>query len=85
MDVDKYIFISPPDLVTLESRLRGRGTETEERIKKRLEGAVGEEGEEEQAGAQPQRALRCDAMHASVTATTRPRMRVARPSCRRDG
>lgn len=33
------IFIAPPDWDTLESRLRGRGTETEEQIRKRLEGA----------------------------------------------
>ena len=38
----KYIFISPPSLAELESRLRGRGTETEEKIKIRLENARGE-------------------------------------------
>ena len=31
-----YLFISPPSMETLEQRLRGRGTETEEAIKKRL-------------------------------------------------
>ena len=41
-DADSYIFIAPPDLATLEARLRGRGTETEERLQKRLSGAVGE-------------------------------------------
>lgn len=30
------VFLCPPDYVTLESRLRGRGTETDEVIKKRL-------------------------------------------------
>ncbi|CAD7965314.1 unnamed protein product [Amoebophrya sp. A25] len=34
-----YIFISPPDLDTLESRLRSRGTETEEKIQTRLKNA----------------------------------------------
>lgn len=32
----RYIFIAPPSLEALESRLRGRGTETEESIQKRL-------------------------------------------------
>ncbi|TQS32922.1 hypothetical protein Golomagni_06749 [Golovinomyces magnicellulatus] len=32
----RYIFIAPPSLEILESRLRGRGTETEESIQKRL-------------------------------------------------
>lgn len=31
-----YCFITPPSLAELEKRLRGRGTETEESIKKRL-------------------------------------------------
>ena len=34
-----YIFVSPPSLEILEQRLRGRGTETEESLKKRLEAA----------------------------------------------
>lgn len=33
------IFLSPPDYATLEARLRGRGTETEESILKRLAAA----------------------------------------------
>lgn len=37
-----YIFISPPDMKTLEERLRSRGTETEERIQTRLKNAAGE-------------------------------------------
>lgn len=41
-DADKYIFISPPDLAILEARLRGRGTEKEENIRKRLSAATGE-------------------------------------------
>lgn len=32
----KYIFIKPPSIQVLEERLRGRGTETEESIQKRL-------------------------------------------------
>ena len=34
-----YIFVSPPSLEILEQRLKGRGTETEESLKKRLEAA----------------------------------------------
>lgn len=34
-----YIFIAPPDMEALESRLRGRGTEKEEDVKKRLANA----------------------------------------------
>lgn len=34
-----YIFVSPPSLEILEQRLQGRGTETEESLKKRLEAA----------------------------------------------
>ena len=37
-----YIFIRPPDLATLESRLRGRGTEAEEVMQKRLARAAQE-------------------------------------------
>lgn len=36
------IFIAPPDMDTLEHRLRKRGTETEERIIRRLKNAQGE-------------------------------------------
>lgn len=36
------IFISPPDLKTLEMRLRGRGTDSEEVIQKRLKNATEE-------------------------------------------
>lgn len=34
-----YVFIRPPDLATLEARLRGRGTETETSLRKRLDRA----------------------------------------------
>jgi guanylate kinase len=34
-----YLFITPPSLAELESRLRGRGTETEEKIRIRTENA----------------------------------------------
>ena len=38
----KYLFIEPPSLEDLESRLRGRNTETEDKIKVRLQNAAGE-------------------------------------------
>lgn len=38
----KSIFITPPSLSELENRLRGRGTETAEKIKIRLENAAQE-------------------------------------------
>ena len=41
-DVGAYIFVAPPSIVDLDSRLRGRGTETEEKIVKRVEAASGE-------------------------------------------
>lgn len=37
-----FIFINPPSLEELESRLRGRGTETEDKIQKRLSNARSE-------------------------------------------
>ncbi|KIJ61971.1 hypothetical protein HYDPIDRAFT_95307 [Hydnomerulius pinastri MD-312] len=37
-----YLFISPPNMTTLRSRLRGRGTDTEEAIQKRLSIALSE-------------------------------------------
>lgn len=37
-----YIFVSPPSMEELEKRLRGRGTETEEKVLKRLANAKGE-------------------------------------------
>lgn len=37
------IYMQPPDFETLESRLRGRGTETEESIQERLAAAVEEQ------------------------------------------
>lgn len=37
-----YIFIAPPSMEDLEARLRGRGTEKEEDIQKRLANAAGE-------------------------------------------
>ena len=38
----KYLFIEPPSLEDLENRLRGRNTETEDKIKIRLQNATGE-------------------------------------------
>lgn len=37
--VCKYLFISPPSMADLETRLRGRGTETEEKIQVRMANA----------------------------------------------
>lgn len=42
LDVGVYVFIAPPDLDTLERRLRGRGTETEDKVLKRLANATAE-------------------------------------------
>jgi guanylate kinase len=38
----KTLFIMPPSIKDLEERLKGRGTESMEKIKVRLENAVGE-------------------------------------------
>jgi len=38
----KFVFIAPPSIDQLESRLRGRGTETEEKIQIRLKNALDE-------------------------------------------
>ncbi len=38
----RYIFIAPPSFSALEARLRGRGTESEESIQKRLAQAKNE-------------------------------------------
>ncbi|GLD97547.1 hypothetical protein PINS_up006237 [Pythium insidiosum] len=38
----KFLFIAPPSIEELEKRLRGRGTETEEKIQLRLKNAAGE-------------------------------------------
>lgn len=35
----RYVFIAPPSMEELEKRLRGRGTEAEESVRKRLEQA----------------------------------------------
>jgi guanylate kinase len=35
----RFLFVAPPSLETLETRLRGRGTETEESLRRRLEQA----------------------------------------------
>lgn len=40
--VFKSLFIAPPHIDDLESRLIGRGTETEDKIATRLKNAVGE-------------------------------------------
>lgn len=37
-----YVFILPPSLTVLEARLRGRGTDSEAQIQKRLRNAAGE-------------------------------------------
>jgi len=38
----RYLFVAPPSLESLEARLRGRGTEKEEDIKKRLKNSAEE-------------------------------------------
>ena len=38
----RFLFVAPPKFDVLEQRLRGRGTETEDKIKLRLENARGE-------------------------------------------
>lgn len=38
----KYVFVAPPSFEELERRLRGRGTETEDKIQTRLKNAKGE-------------------------------------------
>lgn len=38
----RYVFIAPPSMEELENRLRGRGTETEDKIQKRLAQAKNE-------------------------------------------
>jgi guanylate kinase len=45
-----YLFIAPPSMELLEKRLRGRGTETEESIKKRIGNAAKELEYGQQAG-----------------------------------
>lgn len=47
----RFLFLSPPSLEELESRLRGRGTETEESLGKRLAQAKNEMGFSRQPGA----------------------------------
>jgi len=37
-----YLFISPPDMTTLRRRLRGRGTDSEQAIQRRLSIALSE-------------------------------------------
>lgn len=38
----RFLFLAPPSLEELETRLRGRGTETDESLRKRLEQARNE-------------------------------------------
>lgn len=38
----RFVFIAPPDTQTLQQRLRGRGTETEDQVLRRLQTAEGE-------------------------------------------
>ena len=45
-----YVFISPPSLASLKSRLKGRGTETDESVAKRLAAALKEVAYAKQPG-----------------------------------
>jgi guanylate kinase len=45
-----YLFIAPPSFEALEARLRGRGTETEDKVLKRLAGAKAEMARSEEPG-----------------------------------
>jgi guanylate kinase len=45
-----YVFVSPPSFAALEQRLRGRGTEAEDKILKRLANARGEMDARSEAG-----------------------------------
>lgn len=38
----KYLFVNPPSVEELEKRLRGRGTETDDKIQVRMSNAIGE-------------------------------------------
>jgi len=42
IEAAKFLFVRPPSVDDLEKRLRGRGTETEDKIQTRLRNAVGE-------------------------------------------
>lgn len=46
----RYVFVKPPGLVELEQRLKGRNTETEESLRKRLNTAKAELEYAEQPG-----------------------------------
>ncbi|CAI5724067.1 unnamed protein product [Hyaloperonospora brassicae] len=46
----KYLFVAPPSMDELEDRLRGRATETEDKIQLRLKNAAGEIAFSEQPG-----------------------------------
>lgn len=46
----RYLFIAPPSMEELEKRLRGRGTETEEKIQLRLKNAAKELAYGQEAG-----------------------------------
>lgn len=46
-----YLFISPPSLVALRSRLQGRGTETDASVQKRLATALAEVAYAQEPGA----------------------------------
>ena len=54
-----FCFVSPPSMEQLEARLRGRGTETEEKIVKRLAGAQKEMDARDEAVSSALRARAC--------------------------
>lgn len=46
----RFVFVKPPSVAELEKRLRGRGTENEDAVQKRLEQAIKELEFAEQPG-----------------------------------
>jgi guanylate kinase len=47
----KFLFIAPPSMAELEARLRGRGTESEDKVRLRVQNAAGELTFAQQPGA----------------------------------